>query len=107
MGSPAGPAQTGGATPPYATAPVLPPGSTTALVSASPLQFPAAAYVNLADAPDAPTDVVATAGNASASLTWAAPASDGGSPVTGYVITPYIGTTAQTPIDVGDASPTT
>ena len=29
-------------------------------------------------APSAPTDVVATAGNASASLTWVAPASDGG-----------------------------
>ncbi len=102
VGSPAGPPQTGGATPPYATAPVLAPGSTTALVSASPLQFPAAAYVNLGGAPGAPTDVVATAGNASASLTWAAPSSDGGSPVTDYVITPYIGTTAQTPITVGD-----
>ena len=45
---------------------MLSPGSTTALVSASPLQFPAAAYVNLAGAPGAPTDVVATAGDASA-----------------------------------------
>ncbi len=53
-------------------------------------------------APGAPTDVVATAGNASASLTWAAPSSDGGASITNYVITPYIGTTAQTPITVGD-----
>ncbi len=104
VGSPAGPAQTGGATPPFATAPVLSPGSTTALVSASPLQFPAAAYVNLLGAPGAPTNVVATSGDSSAGLTWNAPSNDGGSTITGYVITPFIGTTAQTPIDVGDVT---
>lgn len=37
--------------------------------------------------PDAPTSVVATAGNASASITFAAPTSDGGSPITGYTVT--------------------
>jgi prepilin-type N-terminal cleavage/methylation domain-containing protein len=35
-------------------------------------------------APGAPTNVVATAGTGSASLTWSAPASDGGAPVTSY-----------------------
>jgi len=104
VGSPAGPAQTGGATPPYATAPALSPGSTTALVSTAPLQFPSAAYVNLLGPPGAPTSVAATAGDSSAGLTWDAPTSDGGSSITGYVITPYIGTTAQTPIDVGDVT---
>ena len=102
VGSPAGPGQSAGATPPSETGPALAVGSTTALVSASPLQFPAAAYVNLLGPPGAPTGVVATAGDTSASLTWVAPASNGGSAVTGYTITPYIGATAQTPIVVGN-----
>jgi hypothetical protein len=38
-------------------------------------------------APDKPTNVVATAGNASASLTWIPPAFDGGSTITGYTVT--------------------
>ena len=48
--------------------------------------------------PGQPTSVVATAGALSANLTWTAPAS-GGAPVS-YVITPYIGATAQTPTTV-------
>ena len=47
--------------------------------------------------PAAPIITAATAGNAQVSLSWTLPAS-GGSPITGYVITPYIGATAQTPI---------
>ncbi len=50
--------------------------------------------------PGAPTNVVATAGNASATLTWSAPASDGGSAVIGYVITPSSGS----PVTVGDVT---
>jgi hypothetical protein len=38
-------------------------------------------------APDAPTSVTAVAGNASAFVSWTAPASDGGSPVTSYTVT--------------------
>ena len=50
-----------------------------------------------ATTPGAPTIGTATSGNASASLTWTAPASNGGSAITGYVVTPYLnGTTAQT-----------
>jgi hypothetical protein len=44
--------------------------------------------------PGAPTGVKATAGNASATVSWTAP-STGGSPITGYTVTPYIGTTPQ------------
>ncbi len=49
-------------------------------------------------APQPPTNVLATAGNASVSLSWTAPANDGNLAIGAYVITPYIGTTAQTPI---------
>lgn len=38
-------------------------------------------------APDAPTDVIATAGNAQASVAFAAPASNGGSPILNYTAT--------------------
>jgi hypothetical protein len=50
-------------------------------------------------APYAPTNVTATAGNGSATVSWTA-AGDGGSPITSYTVTPYIGTTSQTPTTV-------
>ncbi|MCE2771265.1 MAG: fibronectin type III domain-containing protein [Saprospiraceae bacterium] len=55
-------------------------------------------------APGAPTSVVATAGNASASVAFTAPASNGGSAITGYTITSSPGsitaTGATSPINV-------
>ena len=42
-------------------------------------------------APGAPTGATATAGVLSATVSWTAPASTGGSPITSYKITPYIG----------------
>jgi RHS repeat-associated protein len=58
-----------------------------------------------ATVPGPPTGVAASAGNAQATVTWAAPSSNGGSAITGYTITPYIGMAAQTATNVG-ASPT-
>jgi hypothetical protein len=48
--------------------------------------------------PSAPQSLTATAGDASVSLTWAAPASDGGSPITDYTI--YRGTSPGSEVEV-------
>ena len=93
-----GPVQTGGT----ATAPVLPVGTTTALTSVSPIQLPAAAYINVTNGtsgvPFAPTGVTAAAGSSTtASLSWTAPSAANGATITGYTVTPYIGQVAQTP----------
>jgi hypothetical protein len=55
-----------------------------------------AALTGVPERPGRPRAVAATAGNASAQVTWAAPASDTGVPVTGYAVTPYINGVAQT-----------
>jgi hypothetical protein len=60
--------------------------------------------VALTTTPGAPTAATATAGAGSASLGWSAPADDGGSTITSYVITPYIGATAQTTVTVSGGS---
>ena len=57
-------------------------------------------------APGAPTGVTATAGNGSANVSWIAPSS-GGSAITGYTVTPYIGSNAQTPVTVTGNPPAT
>ena len=51
--------------------------------------------------PTAPTNVTATAGNASALVNWTAPAQ----PVTTYTITPFIGAAPRPPISVGGLTP--
>src|SRR5439155_8382938 len=51
--------------------------------------------------PGPPTGVNANAGDHSASLTWTAPTSDGGSPITNYRVTPYVNGVAQTPVATG------
>ncbi len=55
--------------------------------------------------PGAPTEVSATAATGQAQVNWSAPTNTGGTALTGYTITPYLGSTAQTPLQVG--APTT
>jgi hypothetical protein len=57
-------------------------------------------------APPAPTGVGAVAGNGSATVTWT-PAGTGGSPITSYTVTPFVGTAAQAPIVVSGSPPAT
>jgi hypothetical protein len=57
--------------------------------------------------PTAPTGVTATAGNGSATVNWTAPSSDGGGTITKYTVTPFIGSTAQTPVTVNGSPPAT
>ena len=57
-------------------------------------------------APGAPAGVSATAGNGSATVSWTAP-NNGGSAITNYTVTPYIGSAAQTPVTVSGSPPAT
>ena len=59
-----------------------------------------------ASVPGAPSSVSAVAGDGSASISWSAP-SDGGSPITGYTITPYIGATKQASTTITGSPPAT
>jgi photosystem II stability/assembly factor-like uncharacterized protein len=62
---------------------------------------PSAPSNSVTPAPTVPgqvTNVSAIGGDAQATLTWSAPVDDGGSPITAYQVTPYLGVIAQTPI---------
>jgi hypothetical protein len=55
--------------------------------------------------PGAPTAVSATAGNASATVSWTAPSSNGGSAITSYTVTPVTGGVSQTSLAVTVTGP--
>jgi hypothetical protein len=59
-----------------------------------------------ANVPGAPTSVSASPASSQALVSWTAPANNGGSSITAYTITPFIGSTAQTPLTVSNASAT-
>jgi virginiamycin B lyase len=54
--------------------------------------------------PGSPRNVAARAGSQSVQVRWSVPFYNGGSSITGYTVTPYIGKIAQTPVTVS-ASP--
>ena len=56
--------------------------------------------------PGAPRAVQATPGDGQATVSWTAPASTGGVPITGYTVTPYIGNAPQTPQTFAGAATT-
>lgn len=60
--------------------------------------------VTIVGVPTAPLSVRAIAGDTQATVMWSAPVNDGGSVITGYTITPYIGVTAQTPATVSGST---
>jgi titin len=62
-------------------------GSSPASAASNSVTPAAPVVVVQATAPSAPTGVAATAGDASATVTWVAPASDGGSAITTYTVT--------------------
>jgi hypothetical protein len=57
--------------------------------------------------PDAPVGVSATAGAGQATVSWSAPAFNGGSAITGYAVTRYVAGVAQGTTNVGVVSQTT
>ena len=57
-------------------------------------------------APYAPTGVTASASNMAATVSWTAPPT-GGSPITSYTVTPYVGSVAQPTTPVSSAPPQT
>jgi hypothetical protein len=57
-------------------------------------------------APGAPTAVVARPITRAAQVSWTAPEDDGESPITGYTVTPYIGSTPQDPVTVSGTTTT-
>ncbi|MBV7272875.1 cell wall-binding repeat-containing protein [Clostridium sp. PL3] len=54
--------------------------------------------------PDAPTSATATAGDASATVTWTAPVNNGGSPITDYLVEVYNGASLVNTVDTNSTT---
>jgi hypothetical protein len=79
----------------------------TSAVGSGPASSPSNAVTPLSPAaPGTPSGVTATAGNQQATVSWSAPPANG-SPVTGYLVTPYAGSTALSPVPVTGSPPAT
>jgi hypothetical protein len=80
-----------------------------ALASATTQSPPYLTIIGTAVAPatpfEAPTNVLAVPGAASAVVSWTAPRLDGAHHIASYTITPYVGTTAQATTTVGSGAP--
>jgi N,N-dimethylformamidase beta subunit-like protein/uncharacterized protein DUF4082/fibronectin type III domain protein/Big-like domain-containing protein len=57
-----------------------------------------------ASVPSPPSNVTASPASSQAQVSWSAPASQGTSAITGYTVTPFAGSTAGTPVQVGASS---
>jgi hypothetical protein len=55
-------------------------------------------------APEAPTGVSASPATSQALVSWTAPSEEGGTPITGYTVTPYVGSAAQPSTNVSASS---
>ena len=104
MTVPTGSTVTGGSLSPYAgeqsgwiTAP-----ATDTVVAVPPI--PAGGYLTV---PAAPTIGTATAGNASATVSWTAPTDTGGAPITGYTVQAFAGTSTTAAATVTAAAEAT
>src|ERR1039458_5130602 len=65
------------------------------------LMFGVHAASAAAQPPSAPQSVLASPASSQALVSWSAPGSNGGSSITGYTVTPYVGSTAGTPVSAG------
>jgi hypothetical protein len=74
---------------------IMPSGTPNCVGNSAELLYDNCHYFDFCQAPP-PTGVVATAAQGSAILTWTPPSSPP-SPITGYLVTPYVGSTPQTP----------
>jgi hypothetical protein len=75
----------------------LPSGLAYSLDYSNATQVVVTVIANPNNTPDAPTNVVASLATGGVSVSWTAPTTDGGSPIVGYAITPFVGTTAKQP----------
>jgi titin len=100
------PRATPAATAPVALPPLMPAPPATPPAAITPPVVPPSTPVTPATPAGAPSGVSGVAGNTVVALSWTAPASDGGSAVTGYVVTPSIGGVAQIPVAFSSAATT-